>query len=66
MSNFHETAEIESIRLHDGRILRCLLRREDGELEEAELDLNCCIGNIDGAKTLPSIAIRVCTAMLTS
>lgn len=48
MSNFHETAEVSSIRIDEGRFLRCLLRRENGELEEAELDLNCCIGNIDG------------------
>ncbi|CAN8101571.1 unnamed protein product [Discula destructiva] len=49
MSNFHETAEIDSIRLDDGRVLRCLIRREDGELQDAEMDLNCCIGNQDGS-----------------
>ncbi|KAJ4420977.1 hypothetical protein N0V82_004019 [Gnomoniopsis sp. IMI 355080] len=46
--NFHETCELESIRVEDGRILRCLVRREDGELTESDLDLNCCIGNENG------------------
>ncbi|KAJ4391084.1 hypothetical protein N0V93_004698 [Gnomoniopsis smithogilvyi] len=46
--NFHETCELESIRIDDGRFLRCLVRREDGELTEAEIDLNCCIGNENG------------------
>lgn len=46
--NFHETCEMQSLRLDDGRFLRCLVRREDGEIVEAEIDLNCCIGNDNG------------------
>lgn len=49
--NFHETCELESIRIEDGRFLRCLVRREDGELSEGEMDLNCCIGNENGEDT---------------
>lgn len=49
--NFHETCELESIRIEDGRFLRCLVRREDGEFSEGEMDLNCCIGNENGEPT---------------
>lgn len=49
--NFHETCELESIRIEDGRFLRCLVRREDGEISEGEMDLNCCIGNENGKAT---------------
>lgn len=48
MSNFHYTAETSSIHVHEGRWLRCRVRREDGEYVDAEMDLNCCIGNDNG------------------
>lgn len=51
--NFHETCELESIRIEDGRFLRCLVRREDGEFSEGEMDLNCCIGNENGNAAQP-------------
>lgn len=48
MSNFHHTAEGPSIHVHEGRFLRCRIAREDGEYVDAEMDLNCCIGNDNG------------------
>lgn len=48
MANFHYTAEIPSIRVEEGRFLRCLVAREDGEFVESEIDLDRVIGNQDG------------------
>lgn len=48
MSNFHLTAETPSIHVHEGRWLRCRVAREDGDFVDAEMDLNCCIGNDNG------------------
>lgn len=57
--NFHETCELESIRIDEGRLLRCLVRREDGEFTEAEIDLNCCIGNENGKEVQGNEAIFI-------
>jgi hypothetical protein len=44
--SFHETAE--NIRVDDGHILRTSLRNGDGNMVDAELDLNQVIGNDNG------------------
>ncbi|KXX75652.1 Cyanovirin-N [Madurella mycetomatis] len=44
--SFHASAS--NIRVDDGHILRARLQKADGELVDAELDLNGCIGNSDG------------------
>jgi hypothetical protein len=43
---FHYSAE--DIRVDDGHILRARLQRGDGEWQDAEIDLDQFIGNIDG------------------
>lgn len=43
---FHHSAE--DIRIDDGHVLRARLQRVDGEWNDAEIDLNNHIGNIDG------------------
>lgn len=48
MSNFHLSAEIHTIRVEEGRVLRSRVAREDGEFVDAEMDLNCCVGNDNG------------------
>lgn len=50
MSNFHHTAEIHTIRVEDGRILRSRVAREDGEFVDSEIDLDRCVGNDNGMK----------------
>lgn len=44
--SFHLSAD--NIHLVDDHILRASLRREDGEYQDAEIDLNSFIGNEDG------------------
>jgi hypothetical protein len=44
--SFHLSAE--NIHLVGDHILRASLRREDGEYQDAEIDLNFFIGNEDG------------------
>jgi hypothetical protein len=44
--SFHYSAE--NIRVDDGHILRARLQRADGEWEDAEIDLDQFIGNVDG------------------
>ncbi|KAK3311055.1 Cyanovirin-N [Chaetomium strumarium] len=44
--SFHASAE--DIRLDDGHMLRARLRNENGDLVDAELDLNHYIGNDNG------------------
>lgn len=44
--SFHLSAD--NIHLVDDHILRASLRREDGEFQDAEIDLNSFIGNEDG------------------
>ncbi|KAK2730738.1 cyanovirin-n family protein [Colletotrichum kahawae] len=44
--SFHVSAE--NIRVDDGHILRPQLRNENGDLNDAEIDLNNCLGNDDG------------------
>ncbi|PQE23846.1 Cyanovirin-N protein [Rutstroemia sp. NJR-2017a BBW] len=46
MSSFHLSAE--DIRVDDNHILRARLRNENGEMVDAELDLNTCLGNDNG------------------
>ena len=43
---FYHTAE--NIRIEDGHMLRARLQRADGEWNDAEIDLNACIGNDNG------------------
>jgi hypothetical protein len=43
---FHYSAE--DIRVDDGHILRARLQKGDGEWEDAEIDLDQFIGNVDG------------------
>lgn len=43
---FHESAE--NIRLDDGHILRAQLRNGNGDLVDAEIDLNTVLGNSNG------------------
>ena len=43
---FHYSAE--DIRVDDGHILRARLQRADGEWQDAEIDLDQFIGNVDG------------------
>lgn len=43
---FYHTAE--NIRIDDGHMLRARLQRADGEWNDAEIDLNACIGNDNG------------------
>lgn len=44
--SFAESAE--DVRLEDGCMLLANLQNEDGEMVEASIDLNSCIGNNDG------------------
>jgi hypothetical protein len=44
--SFHASAE--DIRVDDGHILRARLRNENGDMVDAEMDLNNHIGNNDG------------------
>lgn len=44
--SFIESAE--DVRLEDDHILVAQLQNEDGEMQEASIDLNTCIGNNDG------------------
>lgn len=44
--SFHVNAE--ELRVDDGHILRGNLPNEDGDLVEAEIDLNTALGNNDG------------------
>jgi hypothetical protein len=44
--SFHASAE--DIRVDDGYMLRARLRNADGELVDAEMDLNQFIGNENG------------------
>ena len=44
--SFHISAQ--DVRVEDNHILKASIPNEDGELVEAELDLNTCIGNHDG------------------
>lgn len=46
--SFNLSAELPSIHVHEGRFLRARVAREDGEFVDAEMDLNCCIGNDNG------------------
>ncbi|KAH6855535.1 Cyanovirin-N [Chaetomium sp. MPI-CAGE-AT-0009] len=45
--SFHLSAE--ETRVDDGHMLRAKLRNEAGEIVDAELDLNTCVGNNDGS-----------------
>ncbi|KAK3293788.1 CVNH domain-containing protein [Chaetomium fimeti] len=45
--SFHLSAE--DTRVDDGHMLRARLRNEEGEMVDAELDLNDCVGNNDGS-----------------
>ncbi|PHH52600.1 Cyanovirin-N -like protein [Ceratocystis fimbriata CBS 114723] len=44
--SFHQSAE--DIELHDGHILKARLRNGDGDLQDAEIDLDRCLANVDG------------------
>ncbi|KAK1828814.1 CVNH domain-containing protein [Podospora conica] len=44
--SFHASAE--NIRVDDGHMLRAALRNGNGDLVDAELDLNSVLGNNDG------------------
>lgn len=46
--SFHESAV--DIRLEDEHILKARLRNEDGEEQDAEINLNDFIGNDDGMR----------------
>ena len=48
--SFHATAE--DIRVEDGHILKARLRNGNGDLVDAELDLNQYLGNYDGCVLL--------------
>lgn len=72
MSNFHHTAEGDSIRIEEGRFLHCRIAREDGEYVDAHMDLNCCIGNDNGrfqwggqSKSHPAIKLVSSMSQLT-
>ncbi|PBP26333.1 hypothetical protein BUE80_DR002641 [Diplocarpon rosae] len=45
--SFHASAQ--DVRVEDNHILKATLFKADGETVEAELDLNNCIGNNNGA-----------------
>lgn len=48
MSNFHLTAELNSIRVENGHMLHARIIQADGDHVHSEFDLNRCIGNQDG------------------
>lgn len=50
--SFAESAE--DIRLEDGHMLVAQLQNEEGEMVEASIDLNSCIGNNDGMYAGPA------------
>ncbi|KAK0113525.1 hypothetical protein ONS95_013779 [Cadophora gregata] len=45
--SFHISAQ--DVRVEDNHILKASIPNVDGELVEAELDLNSCLGNNDGS-----------------
>ncbi|KAL5327620.1 hypothetical protein ACEPPN_005321 [Leptodophora sp. 'Broadleaf-Isolate-01'] len=45
--SFHAAAQ--DVRVEDNHILKASIPNVDGEMIEAELDLNSCIGNNDGS-----------------
>jgi hypothetical protein len=47
--SFHLTAE--DIRIEDGHVLVARLRRADGEMQDASIDLDNCLGNDNGTST---------------
>ncbi|KAF2395997.1 CVNH domain-containing protein [Trichodelitschia bisporula] len=48
MSNFHASAEHDSVRVDEGRYLRGQLRNGNGDLVDAEINLNDVLGNDNG------------------
>lgn len=44
--SFHQSAQ--DVRVDEGHLLRGKLRNENGDMVDAELDLNNCLGNTDG------------------
>jgi hypothetical protein len=53
--SFHFSAE--DIRIDDGHILRARLQKADGEWNDAEIDLDNHVGNVDG-KYLCTFAVK--------
>lgn len=47
--SFHLSAV--DIRIEDGHVLVARLRRADGELQDASIDLDNCLGNDNGTST---------------
>jgi len=45
---FYHTAE--NIRIDDGHMLRARLQTADGDWNDAEIDLNQCVGNDNGSQ----------------
>ncbi|ROV95825.1 hypothetical protein VSDG_05173 [Cytospora chrysosperma] len=56
MSNFHLTAELNSIRVENGHMLHARIIQADGDHVHSEFDLNRCIGNQDERKSADEAA----------
>ena len=49
VGNFHMSCETHSFRVDDGHMLRGRLTNMDGDMVEAEIDLNTVLGNDNGS-----------------